>query len=82
MLKIVNKENKDNKANILKKKEDDFTENREFNIMGYTPDYIFYKDEKNSEFIIEIECAGIRDDNIQIKGKTFFLIEGRRIIPE
>ena len=87
ILKIVNKENKDNRENILKKKEDDFTESREFNIMGYTPDYIFYKDEKNSEFIIEIECAGIRDDNIQIKGKTikgktFFLIEGRKIFPK
>lgn len=42
----------------------------------------FIKMKKNTEFIIEIKCAGIRDNNIQIKGKAFSLIEGRKIFPE
>jgi len=67
--------------------EDDFTENREFNIMGYSPEYIYYLDERNQEFVVEIEVGGIKDDNIKItskqkKAKVYFHIEGRKIYPE
>ena len=43
--------------------ENDFEEYIEFNILGYTPDYIFYKDEINSKFIIELECSNLPDEN-------------------
>ena len=74
--------------NINKKNEEsDFEENTEFNIFGYTPDYIFYKDEINSKFIIEIECSGLQDESISIKGKTkkgkvTFQIKGKKIYPK
>jgi hypothetical protein len=62
----------------------------DFNLMGYTPDFIFYKDEKdekNAKFVIEVECAGEEDKNISItakqrKAKVFFHIEGKKIFPK
>ena len=55
--------------------------------MGFTPEYIHYKDENNSEFVIEVECTGIEDKDISItakqkKGKVFFNIKGKKIFPE
>ena len=81
IIKLENKE-KNNENN-----DEDFAENREFNIFGYTPDYIFYKDEKNSKFVIEIECSGLEDRDITIKGKTnkgkvTFQIKGKKIYPK
>ena len=63
-----------------------FVENREFNILGYTPNYIFYKDEKRSEFVIEVECPGEEDKDMTItaktkKGKVYFTIRGKKIYP-
>ena len=63
-----------------------FVENREFNILGYTPNYIFYKDEKSSEFVIEVECPGEEDKDMTItaktkKGKVYFTIRGKKIYP-
>ena len=68
-------------------KENDFVDNSNFNFMGFTPEYIHYKDEKNSEFVIEVECTGIEDKDISItakqkKGKVFFNIKGKKIFPE
>lgn len=68
-------------------KENDIIESNNFNIMGYTPHYIYNKDEENSNFIIEVECAGIEDKDISItakqrKAKTFFNIKGKKIYPE
>lgn len=66
---------------------ENFSENMEFNIMGYTPDYLFYMNEKKTEFVIEVECAGEEDENIKItarqrKGKVFFHIQGKKIYPK
>ena len=82
IIKLENRE-KNNAIND----ENDFGENTEFNIFGYTPDYIFYKDEKNSKFVIEIECSGLEDKDITIKGKTkkgkvAFQIKGKKIYPK
>lgn len=71
---------KDNRAT-------NFVENREFNILGYTPNYIFYKDEKKSKFVIEVECPGEEDRNMTIsakakKGKVYFSIRGKKIYPK
>ena len=82
IIKLGNQGN-NNKNN----EENDFAENTEFNIFGYTPDYIFYKDEVNSKFIIEIECSGLPDENISIKGKAkkgkvTFQIKGKKIYPK
>ena len=82
IIKLENRE-KNNEIND----ENDFGENTEFNIFGYTPDYIFYKDEKNSKFVIEIECSGLEDKDITIKGKTkkgkvAFQIKGKKIYPK
>ena len=68
-------------------KEHDFIDNSNFNFMGFTPEYIHYKDENNSEFVIEVECTGIEDKDISItakqkKGKVFFNIKGKKIFPE
>lgn len=68
-------------------KENDIIEGNNFNIMGYTPHYIYNKDEENSSFIIEVECAGIEDKEISItakqrKAKTIFNIKGKKIYPE
>ena len=56
----------------------------DFTISKYTPDYIFYKDQE--KFVIEVECAGIFDDNIIIegksrKGKVYFKIRGEKKYP-
>jgi len=56
----------------------------EFTISKYTPDYIFYKDQE--KFVIEVECAGLNDNNIIIegksrKGKTYFKIKGEKKYP-
>ena len=70
----------DNRAN-------NFVENREFNILGYTPNYIFYKDEKKSRFVVEVECPGEEDKNMTIsarskKGKVYFTVRGKKIYPK
>ena len=64
-----------------------FVENREFNILGYTPNYIFYKDEKRSEFVIEVECPGEEDKDKDMtitaktkKGKVYFTKEVKKYI--
>ena len=59
----------------------------EFSIFGYTPKYIFYKDEKKQEFVIEIECPGEEDKDTSItaytkKGKVHFKIQGKKIYPK
>jgi len=81
-LKLENRGNNSAISNVA----ENFEENREFNLIGFTPDYIFYKNEKNKEFVIEVECAGIKDDNIKItgetiKGKVYFHILGRKKFP-
>ena len=81
-LKLENRGNNSALSNVA----ENFEENREFNLIGFTPDYIFYKNEKNKEFVIEVECAGIKDDNIKItgetiKGKVYFHILGRKKFP-
>ena len=81
-LKLENRGNNSATNNVA----ENFEENREFNLIGFTPDYIFYKNEKNKEFVIEVECAGIKDDNIKItgetiKGKVYFHILGRKKFP-
>ena len=62
-----------------------FPESKEFNVMGYIPDYIFYK--KDEEFVIEVECSGQEDKDISIKaresrGKVYFSISGKKIFPK
>ena len=84
-LKLIKKENKYD--NEIADTRDLFFESKIFDFNGYIPNYIYYKDEKNSEFVIEIECAGIKDDNIKIKGKArkgkvFFHIKGKKKFPE
>ena len=64
-----------------------FPESKEFNVMGYVPDYIFYKNKENTEFVIEVECSGQEDENISIKaresrGKVHFSILGKKIFPK
>ena len=64
-----------------------FPESKEFNVMGYIPDYIFYKNNKNTEFVIEVECSGLEDKDISIKaresrGKVHFSISGKKIFPK
>lgn len=64
-----------------------FPESKEFNVMGYIPDYIFYKNIKDAEFVIEIECSGQEDKDISIKaresrGKVHFSISGKKIFPK
>ena len=64
-----------------------FPESKEFNVMGYIPDYIFYKNKENTEFVIEIECSGLEDEDISIKaresrGKVHFSISGKKIFPK
>ena len=64
-----------------------FVDNREFNILGYTPNYIFYKDEKRLKFVVEVECPGEEDKNFTIsakakKGKVYFSIKGKKIYPK
>ena len=71
---------RDNQAN-------NFVDNREFNILGYTPNYIFYKDEKRLKFVVEVECPGEEDKNFTIsakakKGKVYFSIKGKKIYPK
>ena len=65
---------------------ENFEENREFSLIGFTPDYLFYKDEKNKKFVIEVECAGLKDDDMKItgktiKGKVYFHIQGKKKFP-
>ena len=64
-----------------------FPESKEFNVMGYIPDYIFYKNIKDEEFVIEVECSGQEDKDISIKaresrGKVYFSISGKKIFPK
>ena len=48
------------------REENTLHDNEEFNVFGYSPDFLFYKDEKNQEFVIEIESAGEEDKTISI----------------
>ena len=64
-----------------------FPESKEFNVMGYIPDYIFYKNKENTEFVIEVECSGLEDEDFSIKaresrGKVHFSISGKKIFPK
>ena len=78
----------ENKANIIQKNPvEAFVENDQFNLAGYTAEYIFYIDEKKSEFVIKVESAGLKDDDISIKGRTikgkvFFAIRGKKKFPK
>ena len=73
--------------NEQKYKNTDFLfDNINFYFNEYIPNYIHYKDEKNSKYIIEIECSGIEDKNISIKAKhkrdnIHFYIIGKKIYP-
>lgn len=56
----------------------------EFSVMKYTPTYIYNREENN--FVIEIECAGIYDNNISItaktqQGKVYFTAKGKKKYP-
>ena len=78
ILKIENKKLEENHG------DGDFVDDTDFNVMKYTPDYIFYKDNEN--FVIEVECAGSYDNKISIMGKTkqgkvYFKIKGKKIYP-
>ena len=62
-----------------------FPERKEFNVMGYMPDYVFYKN-NDTEFVIEVECSGKRDEDISItakesRGKVYFTILGKKKFP-
>jgi len=78
------KEDKDNKSvNNFK----GYDESKGFSVMGYIPDYIFYKNNQNTEFVIEIECSGLEDKDLSIKareskGKVHFNIIGKKIFPK
>lgn len=79
-----NKEDKDNKSvNNFK----GYDESKGFSVMGYIPDYIFYKNNQNTEFVIELECSGLEDKDFSIKareskGKVHFNISGKKIFPK
>ena len=78
ILKIENKKQEENHE------DGDFVDDTDFNVMKYTPDYIFYKDNEN--FVIEVECAGSYDNKISImgkskQGKVYFKIKGKKIYP-
>lgn len=79
-----NKEDKDNKSvNNFK----GFDESKGFSVMGYIPDYILYKNNQNTEFVIEVECSGLEDKDFSIKareskGKVHFNISGKKIFPK
>ena len=79
-----NKEDNDNKSvNNFK----GYDESKGFSVMGYIPDYIFYKNNQNTEFVIEVECSGIEDKDFSIKareskGKVHFNILGKKIFPK
>ena len=65
----------------------EFSGNGEFNILGFTPKYIFYREEKKAEFVVEVECPGEEDKNMTIqaktkRGKVFFIIKGKKIYPK
>ena len=85
-LKLEKNEHKDNYIEDDENK--NFEENEEeFDIMGFTPNYLFYKDEQKLEFVIKVECSGIRDDNLKITGKSinekvYFHILGRKKFPK
>ena len=81
------KEDNENKENKSLNEFKGFPESKEFNVMGYIPDYIFYKNTKNTEFVIEVECSGLEDEDISIKaresrGKVHFSISGKKIFPK
>ena len=65
----------------------EFSGKGEFNILGFTPKYIFYREEKKAEFVVEVECPGEEDKNMTIqartkRGKVFFIIKGKKIYPK
>ena len=77
----------ENKANIIQKNPVEAFVDDQFNLAGYTAEYIFYIDEKKSEFVIKVESAGLKDDDISIKGRTikgkvFFAIRGKKKFPK
>lgn len=95
--KLIKKENNDNigfygKLSLVKEKDKNdnkmknFSEYREFSILGFTPNYIYYKDDKKMKFTIEVECPGDEDKDMKImsytnKGKAYFIIRGKKIYP-
>ena len=65
----------------------EFSGNGEFSILGFTPKYIFYREEKKPEFVVEVECPGEEDKNMTIqartkRGKVYFIIKGKKIYPK
>ena len=77
------KDNDDKSVNNFK----GYDESKGFSVMGYIPDYIFYKNNQNTEFVIEVECSGIEDKDFSIKareskGKVHFNILGKKIFPK
>jgi hypothetical protein len=80
---VNQKDNDDKNVNNFK----GYDESKGFSVMGYIPDYIFYKNNQNTEFVIEVECSGIEDKDFSIKareskGKVHFNILGKKIFPK
>lgn len=79
----LNKEDSD-----LSKTNNNFIKGTGFtDFTGYNPDYVFYKNNNDTEFVIEVECAGEEDKDISItakesKGKVYFNITGKKIYPK
>ena len=79
----LNKEDSD-----LSKTNNNFIKGTGFtDFTGYNPDYVFYKNNNDTEFVIEVECAGEEDKDISItakesKGKVYFTITGKKIYPK
>jgi len=48
----------------------DFVGSR-FYVQEYIPNYKFYKNNKNTEFIIEVECSSLEDKDFSIKARKF-----------
>ena len=64
----------------------DFVGSR-FYVQEYIPNYIFYKNNENTEFVIEVECSGLEDKDFSIKarkfrGKVHFHTSGKKIFPK
>ena len=75
------------KSYVIFREKHTLHDNEEFNVFGYSPDFLFYKDKKNQEFVIEIESAGEEDKTIsitalEIRGKINFKIEEKKIFPK
>jgi len=83
VFKLVKEDNDNESVNNFK----GYDESKGFSVMGYIPDYIFYKNNDNTEFVIEVECSGLEDKDFSIKareskGKVHFNILGKKIFPK